>query len=156
AVRRRHNWNGSPSGDVNRAPAPRVRPPLTDLVFEEERRTNSRMFACVDVDYRDTGAVAACVLFREWTDGAPAAEVVERLARLEAYEPGQLYRRELPCLLAVLSKVHDPLQAVVVDGYVWLGGEDRPGLGWHLYAALGESLPVIGVAKSYFEGVRVA
>jgi deoxyribonuclease V len=82
--------------------------------------------------------------------------VVERLARVEPYQPGEFYRRELPCLLAVLGKAGAPPAAVVIDGYVWLGDEGRPGLGAHLYAALGQAVPVIGVAKTHFAGVRVA
>ncbi len=31
------------------------------------------MIACVDVDYRDSAAVAACVLFRDWTDASSCA-----------------------------------------------------------------------------------
>jgi deoxyribonuclease V len=46
--------------------------------------------------------------------------------------------------------VRDPLETVVVDGYVWLGGE--PGLGARLFAALGKRVPVIGVAKSHWGG----
>jgi deoxyribonuclease V len=114
------------------------------------------MIACVDVDYRDSGAVAACVLFRSWTDGVSAGEVVERTANVEPYQPGQFYRRELPCLLSVLRRVAEPLQAVVIDGYVWLGDENSPGLGAHLYKALGRTLPVIGVAKTHFAGAVAA
>jgi deoxyribonuclease V len=114
------------------------------------------MLACVDVDYRDHEAVAACVLFRAWTDGASAAEVVEHVARVEPYQPGQFYRRELPCLLAVLGRIPVPPEAVVVDGYVWLGDETTPGLGGHLYAALGQAVPVIGVAKTRFAGAVAA
>jgi deoxyribonuclease V len=114
------------------------------------------MIACVDVDYRDTEAVAACILFRSWADDSGAAELVEHIGRVEPYQPGQFYRRELPCLLAVLAKASVPLEAVVVDGYVWLGGEDAPGLGAHLYAALAGTVPVIGVAKTHFAGVRAA
>lgn len=114
------------------------------------------MIACVDVDYRDHEAVAACVLFRAWADAVDAGEEVEHVARVEPYRPGEFYRRELPCLLAVLGKVQGPLEAVVIDGYVWLGDETSPGLGGHLYAALGGTVPVIGVAKTGFAGVRVA
>jgi deoxyribonuclease V len=113
------------------------------------------MIACVDVDYRGDEAVAACVLFRSWTDGESAGERVERMAGVQPYQPGEFYRRELPCLLGVLAKVADPLEAVVVDGYVWLG-ENRPGLGSHLFAALGKTLPVIGVAKNWFAGAETA
>lgn len=107
------------------------------------------MLACVDVDYRDEVTVAACVLFRDWADAAEAGHRVERGAPAAPYEPGQFYRRELPHLLAVLGTVGEPLEAVIIDGYVWLG-EERPGLGAHLYEALGRGVPVIGVAKTAF------
>jgi deoxyribonuclease V len=108
------------------------------------------MIACVDVDYRDQEAVAACVLFDRWTDAVAAGHHVQRITQVEPYEPGQFYRRELPCLLAVLGQVSEPLDAVVVDGYVWLRDETHPGLGGHLYAALDRAIPVIGVAKTRF------
>ena len=34
------------------------------------------MIACVDVDYREVGAVAACVCFRAWSDGKSASETI--------------------------------------------------------------------------------
>ena len=111
------------------------------------------MLACVDVDYRGTGAVAACVLFRAWDDAGSAAERVEAIAQVAPYQPGQFYRRELPCLLSVLATVAEPLETIVVDGYVWLS-DDRPGLGAHLYEALGRRAAVIGVAKTRFAGAE--
>jgi deoxyribonuclease V len=114
------------------------------------------MIAGVDVDYRATGgAVAACVLFRGWQDPAPAEEWTERIAEVLPYEPGAFYRRELPCLLKVLSRAA-ALSAVVVDGYVWLDGQGRPGLGAHLFEALSQKVPVIGVAKTAFAGASLA
>jgi deoxyribonuclease V len=110
------------------------------------------MIACVDVDYRDGGGVAGCVLFRAWDAAEAAEERVERLPHVEPYEPGQFYRRELPCLLAVLRGVTKPPEAVIVDGYVWLCDESVPGLGGHLYEALGRAVPVVGVAKTHFAG----
>jgi deoxyribonuclease V len=114
------------------------------------------MIACVDVDYRDGGAVVACVLFRAWDDADSAGVYVERIARVEPYQPGQFYRRELPCLLRVLGRVSGPLEAVVVDGYVWLRDECTPGLGAHLYEALGRTVPVVGVAKTRFASAGAA
>jgi deoxyribonuclease V len=107
------------------------------------------MIACVDVDYRDDAAQAACVLLRDWTDADSAGVYVEPIASVAPYQPGQFYRRELPCLLAVLAKVKEPLDAVIVDGYVWLR-DGMPGLGAHLYEALGRTVPVVGVAKTRF------
>ncbi|MBY0232504.1 MAG: endonuclease V [Gemmataceae bacterium] len=102
------------------------------------------MKACLDVDYRDEGAVAACVAFSAWADAAPALEVVERIAAVAEYEPGAFYKRELPCLLAVLARLPAPPSLVVVDGFVWLEDESRPGLGARLFDALGGTVPVVG------------
>lgn len=108
------------------------------------------MIACVDVDYREDHAMAACVLMKDWPDATASAEHTTRVAPVEPYISGQFYRREMPCLLAVLEPVRDDLSVVVVDGYVWLGDEGRPGLGAHLYEALGRTIPVVGVAKTRF------
>jgi deoxyribonuclease V len=112
--------------------------------------------ACVDVDYRGDEARAACVLFRDWADAAPAGEVVAVVRGVAPYVPGQFAQRELPCLLAVLGRVEGPLELVVVDGYVTLGDDGRPGLGAHLHEALGGAVPVVGVAKSRYAGSRWA
>ncbi|ULH14697.1 endonuclease V [Deinococcus sp. KNUC1210] len=119
------------------------------------------MLVCTDVDYRPepsgTGdsARAAAVLFRDWPDAAPAHELVQRLDEVLPYQPGAFYQRELPCLLAVLeaaTQVAGALTAVVIDGYVTLDAAGRAGLGAYLYGALGRSVPVIGLAKTAFQG----
>jgi deoxyribonuclease V len=114
------------------------------------------MIACVDVDYRDPYAIAACVAFRSWTDPVSADEKVERISPIEPYVPGQFYRRELPCLLAVLETMREALETVVVDGYVWLKDEKTPGMGARLFEALGGKVPVIGVAKTRFLSSSIA
>ena len=68
--------------------------------------------------------------------------------------PGAFFRRELPCLLAVIAKIETPLDALVVDGYVQLN--DKEGLGQHLYERLSRRVPVIGVAKTRFQGASGA
>jgi deoxyribonuclease V len=73
---------------------------------------------------------------------------------VEPYEPGNFYRRELPCLVSVLHLLPSLPEIVVVDGYVWLSSVDRPGLGARLYEALGRGTPVVGIAKSAFAGVE--
>lgn len=109
------------------------------------------MIACTDVAYRENVAVAACVVFRDWSDERTLKEIVERMIGAEEYVPGQFYRRELPCLMKVLGRLDEPLKTVIVDGYVWLDHDGTPGLGAHLHQALGELVPVIGVAKSPFK-----
>lgn len=111
---------------------------------------------CVDVDYREDQAVAAAVLFHDWSDPTAAGRIVQTICPVAAYEPGAFYRRELPCLMAVLGQVSDPLELVIVDGYVWLEDETRPGLGAHLHAALEANVPVVGVAKTRFTSAKGA
>lgn len=114
------------------------------------------MIAAVDVCYGSTDAVAACILFHAFTDEAPVDVVRSTIEHVEAYEPGAFYRRELPCILAVLALVKAPLEAVVIDGYVWLSRDRRPGLGARLHDSLGGAIPVIGVAKTGFAGADFA
>lgn len=120
------------------------------------RRTLSRVIAALDVAYEPTRAAAACVLFARWADPAEADARVVLVDDVAPYEPGAFYKRELPCLLAALAGVALPLEAVVVDGYVWLSAERRPGLGAHLHEALGGGTPVVGVAKTSFAGSAFA
>jgi deoxyribonuclease V len=108
--------------------------------------------ALLDVDYRGDGACAACVLAASWTDAASTSQHAVGIAKVEAYEPGHFYRRELPCLLEVLASSRFAPGVVVVDGYVWLADESRPGLGWHLHQALASRIPVVGIAKTAFVG----
>lgn len=111
---------------------------------------------CLDVHYRENEAVAAALLFTHWSDSTASGRLVTRLTNIEPYVPGQFFRRELPCLLEVLRLITDPIETIVVDGYVWLEDESRPGLGAHLYSSLHGNIPVIGVAKTQFRSARVS
>lgn len=108
------------------------------------------MIACLDVDYRENEAIAACVLFEQWHDEEPYALFIEQIDDIAPYEPGQFYKRELPCLMRVLKQVSEPIDVIVIDGYVWLDENMRPGLGGHLYEALEQRVPIVGVAKTNF------
>jgi deoxyribonuclease V len=111
------------------------------------------MIAGLDVHYEGTTAFAAGVIFRHWTDDSPLDEKVIKVSPVEPYQPGQFYRRELPCLLATLQAL-PAVETVVIDGYVWLDAKNKPGLGAHLYQALNEKIPVIGVAKTLFQSAE--
>ncbi|CAM3220172.1 hypothetical protein DESA109040_03385 [Deinococcus saxicola] len=90
------------------------------------------------------------MLFRGWTDAAPTWELIVPVPQVQPYQPGEFYRRELPCLLALLegaARLHT-LDAVVIDGYVTLDAGGRTGLGAHLFAALNRQIPVIESANS--------
>jgi deoxyribonuclease V len=112
------------------------------------------LIVCLDVDYRDAGAVAAGVWFRAWPAATAELETAATIAHVEPYVPGEFYKRELPCLMEVLSR-GSAAQIVIVDGYVWLGA-GRPGLGAHLFDALGGRASVVGVAKTSFAGATDA
>lgn len=112
------------------------------------------MLVALDVAYSETQGYAVAVAFPTWDAAVVAATYTATVAPIAAYEPGAFYKRELPCLLAVLAQLDLPnINCVVVDGYVTLGAEQRPGLGQHLYEALGGRVPVVGVAKTRFAGV---
>jgi deoxyribonuclease V len=114
------------------------------------------MIVCVDVDYRTTEVVAACVGFHDWADGAPAFESVTRTEGAPPeYESGAFYRRELPYLVGALAALTASPRIVVVDGHVWLA-PGRPGLGAHLHTALGGRIEIVGVAKRNFAGAATA
>lgn len=109
------------------------------------------MILAVDVDYRDDKAIAAGVLFQNWEDGEPAREFIAPILTVAEYEPGQFYKRELPCVLALLQQLEQLPEFIVIDGYVYLDGNQKPGFGKHLYDALEGKSIIIGVAKSRFK-----
>lgn len=108
------------------------------------------MILTADVAYRDDTATAAGILHTAWPVDEIARTVIKKIDTVAPYESGQFYKRELPCILGLLEEIDDELEAIVIDGYVDLGGEGTPGLGRHLFEALVEAVPVIGVAKNEF------
>lgn len=102
-----------------------------------------------DVDYRPNEAVVAGILLPSW-DSEEFEVSICRVPVYGDYEPGAFYKRELPCLMSLLRNIHAPLKCIVVDGYVHLGSDYHAGLGEHLHNSLGGSIPIIGVAKTYF------
>lgn len=110
------------------------------------------MMACLDVAYSLAGTVAACVTFEAWSDGTPTNELVWYGPPAAPYRRGRLFERELPPLVAVLEALQPPPSLVIVDAYVWLDEGKTPGLGGHLFRALGGATVVMGVAKRPFAG----
>ncbi len=62
------------------------------------------------------------------------------------------WRRELPCILAILKQLPALPAVIVIDGYVWLDGDGRKGLGAYLFDALDGKVAIVGVAKRAFRG----
>lgn len=108
------------------------------------------MIVCLDVDYRGDDAQVAAIVFEKWASDTVTESKVLTVKNVHPYVPGEFYKRELPCLLAVLAELKSPIDLIVVDSYVWLA-KDKPGMGHHLYEALDKKIPVIGVAKTHFK-----
>jgi len=113
---------------------------------------NGPVNIALDVGYDGNTAFCAGVLFARWDDPEPADIVTVELANAAAYKPGYFYLRELPSLVAALARVTCDLGCVVIDGYVTLDADSRPGLGFKLWEHLDRAIPVIGVAKTRFAG----
>lgn len=113
------------------------------------------MILTTDVAYRGDRATAVGLLHDDWRTCRVARTIVKTMAAVAPYEPGRFYKRELPCLLSLVDETDRDLEAIVIDGYVDLGRERRPGLGRHLYEALGRTVPVVGVAKTAFRDTPV-
>jgi deoxyribonuclease V len=109
------------------------------------------MLIATDIYYYDDKAKAVALTFENWTDEQAGPVFSCILDDVAAYEPGAFYKRELPGILEVLKQIDlSGAKAIVIDGYVVLDDAGKPGLGARLYEALGERIPVIGVAKTRF------
>lgn len=108
------------------------------------------MILAVDVHYKTDYAKAVAVLF-EPADTVARRIITERIEHVEDYEPGQFYKRELPCILKITGKIDlNSLSMIIVDGHVYTNNKGGLGLGGKLWQALHQKIPVIGVAKTPF------
>ncbi|WP_422103982.1 endonuclease V [Winogradskyella sp.] len=111
------------------------------------------MILAFDTYYFDTKAKTVCLSFETWTDAKPKQLVSEIIEGVAAYESGEFYKRELPCILSLLNRFDlDAIEFIIVDGYAVLNNEGKLGLGGHLFETLNKKTPIIGVAKSRFNG----
>jgi len=110
----------------------------------------TELIACLDAAYSDASASGACALFPTWDAPQPLQILTCRQGVGRTYESGSFYKRELPILLALLHRLKSPPATIILDGYVWLDGDHRLGLGAILYEALAQRSPVVGVAKTRF------
>lgn len=111
------------------------------------------MILAVDVQYNDETASIGAVLFEAFDGAEEPVRFHLSYPDPEPYVPGAFYRRELPCILALLENPAIKPETIIVDGHVYLDGLTKPGLGKHLYDALNGEVAVIGVAKSAFTGI---
>jgi deoxyribonuclease V len=108
------------------------------------------MILALDVYYRDNTTKAVGVLFN-WEDFQPIKIIIEFIDQVEEYIPGKFYKRELPCLLKIIEKINiNEIEAIIIDGYVYIDNDLKYGLGAILWETLNKQIPVIGVAKTSF------
>ncbi|WDF76528.1 endonuclease V [Mucilaginibacter sp. KACC 22773] len=108
------------------------------------------MILALDVHYKAAGAKAVGVLFN-WEDAFPEEVIIEYINDVDDYIPGEFYKRELPCLLKIIEQISlNDIDAIVIDGYVYIDNDMNFGLGGRLWEALEKRVPVIGVAKTSF------
>jgi deoxyribonuclease V len=107
------------------------------------------VFAATDVHYLPFGGARAALVMADDVafSSIVSAETV-MVPDVAPYQPGAFFRRELPPLRAVLANAIAAVELLVIDGYVDLDPDGRPGLGAHAHEEFG--VPVIGVAKTGF------
>ncbi len=111
---------------------------------------NATFVLAIDVYYHEDHAKVAGVLF-DWADTVPHSTLTTIVSEVAPYEPGQFYKREMPCILALLKQIDlKTLAAILVDSHVFVSNEKDYGLGGHLWVAIDKAIPVIGVAKRSF------
>ena len=90
------------------------------------------MILAIDVAYIDNSAQVAGVVFESWASSAVLNHYLITINPIADYELCLFYKRELPCILTLLYLVKEPIDMIVIDGYVYLGAEQTAGLGQHL------------------------
>ncbi|HOJ76833.1 MAG TPA: endonuclease V [Bacillota bacterium] len=115
-----------------------------------ENQMKDKTMVCLDVYYYEDYANACGIVFETEPEERVLADYSEVVKPIAEYIPGEFYKRELPCLLKVIDKIQETIDLIIIDSFVWLGN-GKKGLGVHLYEALSEKIPVIGVAKTHFK-----
>ncbi len=140
--------------NTRRKPHPtkkQIRNPKEKMVSTFILHKANKMIIAIDVYYRENDAKSVGVLFHQWNDKEPAEVIESYTSNYGEYEPGAFYKRELPCILDLMEKTDlSRIKTILIDGYVYLDNNNKPGSGHHLYEALNKEIPVIGIAKKSF------
>jgi len=108
------------------------------------------MIFIIDVLYKESNTARAVGVLCDWDDLEPKQVVIEQIEEVEPYEPGQFFKRELPCIMKLLEKINLKTVETIVDGHVYVDNNYGYGLGGHLWQSLEVKVPIIGVAKRGF------
>jgi len=113
------------------------------------------MILAFDTYYFEQKAKTVCLEFAEWNESKIYKIYTEIIDNIEEYIPGEFYKRELPCIISLLNQIDlKKVEAIIVDGFVYLDDEKKLGLGGYLYEKLNKKIPTIGVAKTNFATIE--
>lgn len=113
------------------------------------------MILAFDTYYFDNKAKTVCLEFENWNEDKNFKVHTEIIDNVSEYIPGEFYKRELPCILSLLNQIDlKNIEAIIVDGFVYLDDDKKNGLGGHLYEKLNKEIPIIGVAKTNFASIE--
>jgi len=107
----------------------------------------------VAVHFEGAQAHAAAAAFDAWDAAEATQTYVSRISHVEPAVRGELDLRELPCVMQLLREHGLEPELILVDGFVHLDADETPGLGQHLYHALGGRVPIVGVSKKRLAGL---
>lgn len=109
------------------------------------------MILAFDTYYYENKAKTICLGFKDWNIEENYQIYSEIISEVEEYVSGEFYKRELPCILSLLSTIDlKEVDLIIINGFVFLNDENKFGLGAYLYKALNEKIPIIEVAKRDF------
>lgn len=113
------------------------------------------MILAFDTYYFDNKAKTVCLEFEDWNEDKNFKIHTEIIDNVAEYIPGEFYKRELPCIISLLNQMNlKNIEAIIVDGFVYLDDDKKYGLGGRLYEKLNNQIPIIGVAKTNFASVE--
>lgn len=98
-------------------------------------------------------AQAAAVAFDAWDAPEATKTFLTHIAHVEKAVRGELDLRELPCVMQLLREHQLAPELLLIDGFVHLDADETPGLGRHLFHALGGMTPIVGASKTSRPGL---
>jgi deoxyribonuclease V len=115
--------------------------------------TGITMKLAVGVHPHGDGAWAAAVAFEEWDAREATRTYTSHIEQLPKPARGELDLRDLACVMQLLREHKLEPDTIVIDRAVHLDAADTPGLGRHLYDALGGRVAVIGLSTKAMPGL---
>lgn len=117
------------------------------------------MIVAFDTYYYNGFSYTVGGVFKTWGDKNVSYFVTSKRTCIDSeYISGELYKRELPCIMQCLDMLNiDDIELIIVDGFVWLSEDGKTltkGLGERLNDAIfhkyGRKKIIVGIAKNKY------